>query len=446
MSAQRQRLWEAVAVRVVVSALILGAGFTGMWGLMKLRRAPAEVDVEEPAIRVEAVSVERGDYPVSIVGFGEVIPLDVSVISCEVSGRVVEVNPRLEAGERLQEGEVLVRIDDRDYRAAREEAVAAVQQLKTTLRKLNLQLGYDKERLALQVRNRDLAAKEFERVRQLLEASKVGSLAAVEAAERAYNAAATQVVSLEQSIELLPVQIAETEHSLAGAEARLARAGTNLERCLLKAPFTCRVKSARIELGQLAAPSQPVATLADDSVLEVRVPVDSVDARKWLEFTPDAAQGKGQTWFASLDHRPCRIRWTEDPDGHVWQGRLHRVVDFSTDTRTLVLAVRTDGVAGGGTTALPVAEGMFCKVEIPGRGLESVFRVPRTAVTYEHKLYVARSNRLQTISVSVEYVDNRYSYISAGLSGGDRVITTRLIDPLEGSLLDLADRHGEDDS
>jgi len=416
-----------------------------MFGLMKLRRPPAEAAVEESSLSVEAVIVERGDYPVSIVAFGEVSPLDVSVISCEVFGRVVEVNPLLETGERLRQGDVLVRIDDRDYRAARDEALASVRQLEKTLAKLNLQLRYDKERLALQVRTRDLAAKEFERVRKLLEDSKVGSQASVEGAERAYNAAATQVISLEQSIDLLPIQIAETEQALAGARARLARTEANLERCVLTAPFDCRVKSAQVELGQLAAPSQPVATLTDDSILEIHVPVDSVDARKWLQFSPHSA-GEEQTWFASIERRSCRIRWTEDPDGHVWQGKLHRVVDFSTATRTLVLAVRVDGETGGAATALPLAEGMFCKVEIPGRGLKSAFRVPRTAVTYDQNLYVARSNRLETVAVRVEYVDGRYSYISSGLSAGDRVITTRLIDPLEGSLLDVSDRHGEDAS
>jgi multidrug efflux pump subunit AcrA (membrane-fusion protein) len=445
MSNRQQKLWEVVTIRVVVSLLILGAGFGGMSALMKLKRPPAEVAVQESTLRVEAVTVEQGDYPVSIVAFGEVSLLNVSVISCEVSGRVVEVNPLLEVGERLGEGDVLVRIDERDYRAAREEAVASVKQLETTLTKLNLQLRYDKERLALQVRTRDLAAKEFERVRKLLENSKVGSLAAVEGAERAYNAAATQALSLEQSIELLPVQIAETEQALAGARARLARAEANLERCILKAPFDCRVKSARVELGQLAAPSQPLATLADDSTLEIHVPVDSVDARKWLQFSPQAAV-EDRTWFASIERRTCRIRWTEDLDGHVWQGELHRVVDFSAATRTLVLAVRIDGDVGGAATALPLAEGMFCKVEIPGRGLESVFRVPRTAVTYDHNLYVARTNRLATVAVRVEYVDDRYSYISTGLSVGDRVVTTRLIDPLEGSLLDVSDRSGEDAS
>lgn len=441
----RQRLWESVAIRGVVAVLILAAGFGGMRVLVKLRRPPVEVELQETALRVEAVSVEPGDYPVSIVGFGEVVPLNVSMVSCEVSGRVVEVNPRLEVGERLKAGDVLVRIDDRDYRAVRDEALAAVEQLETAVTRLKLQLRYDRERFALQVRNRDLAAKEFERARTLLADSKVGSLAAVEAAERASNSAATQVVTLEQAIALLPVQIVETEKSLDAARARLARAEANLERCVPKAPFDCRVKLALVELGQLAAPNQPVATLADDSVLEIHVPVDSVDARKWLEFNPPE-ETKGQTWFASLKPRPCGVRWTEDAAGHAWKGELHRVVDFSPATRTLVLAVRMDGAVSGTATALPLAEGMFCKVEIPGRGLTSVYRVPRTAVTYEHTLYVVRTNRLQTVSVSVEYVDDRHSYISAGLSRGDRVITTRLIDPLEGSLLDVATGTGENDT
>ncbi len=435
MTEKKQRLGEAIAIRVVVSLLIIAAGVAGLKLLAGLSKPPAEAEITETAIRVDVTTAERGAYPVTIVGFGEVKPLDTTVLSCEVSGRVVEVNPRLEAGERLETGDLIVRIDDRDYRAARDEALATTRQLSNTIARLELQLRYDKERLDLLLRNRDLAKTEFERASKLLKESSVGSQVAVDAAERAYNTAATQVVGLEQSLESLPVQLAETKQNLAAATARLTRTGVSLDRCTVKAPFACRVKSAGVELGQLASPNQPLATRVDDSVLELYVPVDSVDARKWLEFTADSGKATAR-WFGIPKPVPCTIRWTEELRGHTWTGTLHRVVDFSSDTRTLVLAIRSDQNAAAPAGSLPLAEGMFCRVEIPGRPLESVFRVPRESVSYDEKLYVARSNRLVTVDVNVEYVDSSHSYLSAGISEGEQVITTRLVDPLEGSLLD----------
>lgn len=443
---RQQKRWESIAVRAVASVLIIAAGISAMRFLAKRRKPPTEAEIEETAIHVEAMTVSAGSYPVFIVGFGEATPLNVSVVSCEVSGRVVEVNPRLEPGECLQEGDLIARIDDRDYRAAQQEAVAMAKQLEGTITRLKLQLRYDKERLDLLVKNRDLAKTEFERARKLLTESRVGSQAGVDAAERILNTAAAQVVTLQQSLELQPVQLVEAEQSLEAAKARLARATLNLERCTVKAPFTCRVKSAAIELGQLASPNQPLATLADDSVLEIHIPVDSVDARKWLTFTLNEKPPEGNTWFAAPRPVSCRIRWTEDLDGHSWQGSLHRVVAFSSDTRTLVLAVRVHGATTVRAGVLPLTEGMFCRVEIPGREVTSVFRVPRAAVTFEGELHTVKSNRLATVRVAVEYVDDAYSYISSGLVEGNPVITTRLIAPLEGSLLDVTLDGEADDS
>jgi len=444
-AAHQQKLWEAIVVRVVTSLLIIAVGLAGMALLAKMRKPPTQAEITETAIRVEVMTAESGDYPVTILGFGGVMPLNVSLLSCEVSGRVTEVNPRLEAGERLAEGDLIVRIDDRDYRAAHDEALATTKQLENTVNRLKLQLRYDKERLDLAERNLQLAKTEFERARKLLSESNVGSQVAVDAAERAFNTAATQAVSLRQSLETLPVRIAETEQNLVAAGARLARTEINLERCTVRAPFACRVKAASGELGQLASPTLPLATLVDDSVLELHVPVDSVDARKWLEFTADADADK-PGWFGAPRPVACRVSWTEDLDGHAWTGTLHRVVDFSSDTRTLVLAVRVDRNSTATSGSLPLAEGMFCRVEIPGRQLRSVFRVPRQSVTYEQELYAARSNRLATVRVRVEYVDDSYSYISRGIDEGDRIVTTRLVDPLEGSLIDATPRKEATDS
>jgi len=88
--------------------------------------------------------------------------------------------------------------------------------------------------------------------------------------------------------------------------------------------------------------------------------------------------------------------------------------------------------------SLPLVEGMFCTVRIPGKQLKNVVRLPRWAVTFDNTVYIVNGeNRLKTIPVTVARTEGETIYVSAGLNPGDTVITTRLIDPLENALLEV---------
>ena len=186
-------------------------------------------------------------------------------------------------------------------------------------------------------------------------------------------------------------------------------------------------------------------TLADDSTLEIQVPLDSLDARKWLQFT-NSSPAPDTAWFSALKPVSCRIRWSEDKAGHSWKGTLHRVVKFEQKTRTLTVAVRVSGrdVISTVDGRLPLVDGMFCAVSIPGRTLENVFQLPREAVSFENTVHVVVDSRLKTIPVEVARIDGDTTYVSGGLKNGDTVITTRLIDPLENSLIEIT-RHVKGD-
>jgi membrane fusion protein, multidrug efflux system len=172
-------------------------------------------------------------------------------------------------------------------------------------------------------------------------------------------------------------------------------------------------------------------------VLEIQVPLDSRDVRQWLQFRAAGPSTAG-AWFGEPEAVTCKIRWTEDKQGHVWHGMLHRVVTFDQKTRTVTVAVRVASQdALSGDKQLPLVEGMFCEVEIPGRKLENAFQVPRSAVSFKNTVFMAKNRRLKTIPVEVARVDNDYAYITGGLSNGDRVITTRLVDPLENARLEI---------
>ncbi len=436
-----------ILLRVVLCALILVAGFTGMMALANLKKPPAEVRLEERPIRVETLSATLSDVPVSITGYGEVRSLDVVPISPEVSGRIVRIHSKLEVGEVVLSGELLFEIDKTDYEAAFQEGKSAVDRWKQSVRILERRYALDGERLKTLVRNRDLAKQEFERLETLFALDSVGARSNVDDAERAYNLAADQADQMAQAVELYPMQIGEAKSSLSSALAGLSVAEANLKRCMVYAPFKGRLKQVSVKPGQYVAPGNPIVTLADDSVLEIHVPIDSRDARDWLKFDPGRAL-EGAAWFSGLEKVECEIGWTEDAAGHKWTGVLHRVVRFDANTRMLHLAVRVEAskAISNGDNALPLVEGMFCSVAIPGKTLKNVFEVPRWAVSFENTIYVSENNRLKTVPVTVARTQGETALVSSGIKPGDLVVTTRLTNPLENSLLEIAPAYQSDKS
>ncbi len=441
-SKKSNRPKKHVMIRIVVCAVIIVFGWAGMNGLARLKRPPVEANTEERAIRVRAVTVAPRDYPVTITGYGEARALTVVTIAPEVSGRVVHTHPALKVGQVIPAGETLFRIDPADYEAGLQEARAGVALWQSSVARLNKQLAIDTQRLKTLKRNAQLAKTEFERVRRLFEADRVGTRSGVDQAEQAFNRALDQADQMAQAVSLYPLQIREAESSLVSAKARLAVAETNLARCTVSTAFDARIKSVTLETGQYVSSGQNVLTLADDTILEIQVPLDSRDARRWLQFETPVANLDATAWFADLTPVECVIRWTEDKNGPAWTGILHRVVKFDQQTRTLTVAVRVSAESAKSRNgrSLPLVEGMFCEVAIPGMTMHQVYRLPRQAVNFENHAYlVSQDNRLKTVTVDVERAQGEYVYVGTGLAPGDTVIVTRLIDPLENALLDIVE-------
>ncbi len=422
----------AIAVSCVV-ILFLGIGTFFMLPLF--RQEPAQAEPRETAMPVEAIEVEPEAVQTLIRGYGTVRPVTTVELAPEVGGRVVETHPNLEVGKVVPAGETLFRIDPRSYEAQVADLRSTAEQLRASIGRLRIQYETDRARLQIRERNRDLARQEFERLRELFETDEVGTRSGVEQAERAYNAAQDELDRLEMDLRLYPVQIEEAQRNLEAAQARQTRQEIDLDRTEVKAPFDARIRTRSIRTGQYVSAGSKVLSLSDDSVLELSVPLNSGDARRWLQFNNQRIND-GKAWFTGLEPVEVRIRWTED-DSHFWYGQVARVEQFDEGTRTLTVAVQVPGenaVSAAGHV-LPLVEGMFCEVEIPGRTLDSVYRVPRSAVSFQSTVYTANENRLQTVPVVMAYERDGEAVIAEGLNPGDHVVTTRLVNPLENAQL-----------
>jgi len=435
---------KRVLISVAGCATILLLGFTGKAILASFRKPPAQIETSERVLRVEATQVQPADVPIVITQFGVVRTLNTVSITPEVSGQIVEIHPNLEVGMLIPANETLFRIDSRTYEARVKEVEAAVAQSEASLSRLEKQYATDRERLKTIERTRDLAKAEYERRRSLMVEDQVGTQSGVDTAEQAWNAAEDAYDLLNQAITLYPIRIEEANGALASARANLESAQIDLKRTRVTAPFDARVKSVDLEKGQyvgtggFGGAGGPVLVLADDSVLEISVPLDSREARRWLQFDGEK-DASDVAWFSNLKPVACEIRWTEDPEGHCWEGVLDRVQQFDPETRTLTVAIRVDGsrALSKDEAALPLVEGMFCSVSIPGLVLENAYRLPNSAVSFEETAYLAVDGRLRTVPVKVSHRTGEYVCVTEGLSPGDIVITTRLTNPLENTLLDI---------
>jgi len=87
---------------------------------------------------------------------------------------------------------------------------------------------------------------------------------------------------------------------------------------------------------------------------------------------------------------------------------------------------------------LALVEGMFCEVAIPGKIAKSVFRVPAETVSHEQTVFVAADNRLKTVPVTIVYRSAREVFVRGALADGDILVTSRLGNPVENSLLEVS--------
>ena len=428
---------RASLIPIAVGALALCAGTGTLIALIALREPPAEASAtdREKTIQVETVCVHPKDVPVTITGWGQAKAINTVKIAPEVSGRVVEIHPNLLVGGTVPKGGTLFVIDRAPYDARAAEARAHVAQLESTLARLKTEWDNERQRVASMERARDLAKAQFDRLGGLMQ-DEVGTQTSVDEAERTYVSAKDQTDQLVHDLDVFPLRARETEGLLESAKAQLDAAELDVNRTRVDAPFDARVTSVDLKKDQVVQAGAPVVTLADDSLLEISVPLNASDARQWLRFdgdgpAPDAA------WFAHLAKVECAVRWSEQPDKPAWTGAVERVESFDQESRTLTVAVRVLGSeARTSTEGLPLVEGMFCQVEIPGKTMRQVYEIPAHALSrFENTVYLSVGNRLKTVPVEVIRSGGDSVYVSGGLEPGALVVTTRLVNPLENSAL-----------
>lgn len=422
-----------VIPRIVLSLLILGAGIAAMTYFKSLKKPPHRGGIKERILQVEVKKAMPQSVKTRLKGFGVARVVTRIKLSAEVAGRITYTHPGFEKGRTIPKDEIIFKIDPADYISELKVLRAGLDQKKSLLAGIEQQFKADKLRVKTIQRTMDLSRAEYERVRVLLEDNSIGNRSELDKSEQSLNNAIDAYDQMKRSLSLYPVQIREAVAGIASVAANMDKAAANLDRCSITAPFTCRIVDIAMEEGEYATKGSQIVTLADDSSLEIEVSLDAVEASLWLDFE-DRGADNISAWFPKPRPVPCEIAWIEDKKA-IFQGVVERLVEFDQTSRTMTLAVKFDPLDNCKGCS-PLVAGMFCSVSIPGKTIEGLFRVPRWLVSADNTVYISRENRLKTVIVNKVYADGDEVFLS-GITPGDLLITTRLVDPLENSALKI---------
>jgi membrane fusion protein (multidrug efflux system) len=185
---------------------------------------------------------------------------DVTPISPHVAGFVAEV--AVKDNELVQSGQLLVRLDDRDTRAAADHAQAVLAQRAATL--ASLQAKYEVQQSAIQQASADLDAKTAQAGFAKVDAERYHTLAlsnygsrqdsertsALDAQARAgVSAAQAALAAAKQQLSVLNADIAEATAAVAQARADLETARLNLGYAEIRSPIDGYVGNRAARVG-----------------------------------------------------------------------------------------------------------------------------------------------------------------------------------------------------
>jgi RND family efflux transporter MFP subunit len=355
------------------------------------RGAPIPVPVVEPPLL---------SLPRQWLGYGVVRPIDAANVSARVASTVVEVPARLKVGEPVVTGEVLVRLDDSDYRRSVDSATQQLASLDAQLGALEVERTGLQERMKLAESDLALAREDERRVGN---AAAAGAIAPreVDRARGGVLVAERLLSQLRESLGMMVPRRTSLQAQQEGAASALGQARASLERCTIASPITGVLQSFSLEIGENVMPGQPVARVVDDSRVEVPITLPSA-AR--------ASVKRGDRVRITSSRVPARMRGAQGSEVVAAVSRIEPEDDAVSRTMTVYAEVAQSDAKG-----IMLAPGDFAEaiVESPPEGTRTV--VPRRAVRAERVL-VVRDGMLASMPVTVEYA---FRGEVDGLSTGD---------------------------
>jgi len=353
---------------------------------MYMNRPPSALaEPEERVVTVEVAEAVRENIRIPVQAQGTVSPVRQTSIISEVKGRIVEVSDSFNVGSFARKGDVLLRIDPRDYQTSLLRAQAAVASAQSNL--------------AQEEGRAQVARQEWNKLPK-------GSQRSQQAKE----------------LYLRVPQLELAKAQVLAAMADLNTARDNLERTIITAPYDALIRSKHADLGEYVAPGSTLADIFSVDYAEVRLAIP----QSKLTYLDLPGVGGYSGSESSVD-----LYTDVSGDVNHWPAQLHRTEGvFDERSRVLFTVVRIEdpyALQESTTHTLPLRIGTFVNANISGREIEDLITLPRHILRPGNLVWIVdKDMKLRNRKVTVLRTGGDNIYVSAGLDDGNLVSLTSL--------------------
>jgi multidrug efflux pump subunit AcrA (membrane-fusion protein) len=251
-------------------ALVMFVGLAATTTLMATAPQHDASSVEEKIWPVTTMQVKAAELSPELRLFGRVETPHHAQLTAAVTATVSTVNVR--EGELVEEGQILVVLDDADEKLRTQEAATDVAEAQATLESTRRQHAVDVEVLQHMRQLYELTVAKRDRLQKLQRQN----LVAAEQLEDTRAAVARQAIELagqQLKVDSHPQRLEIAEVTLERARALLEQQELRLARTLVTAPFCGRISSVEVSPGDRISEGQMLVRVYDTDALQVRVTI-----------------------------------------------------------------------------------------------------------------------------------------------------------------------------
>lgn len=396
-------------LKITLPALLLAAGVVGTSYLIETKPALEPSPPTERVWTVDAIQVGLEDIQPKIRLFGTIFAVRELQLRALVPGQVVEVHPDLVEGESIRRGELILAIDEFEYRSALQEGEALLAEAKARL--VELEANQLAEERAMQHDRGILALleRDLERAEQL---STQGHISDQTLDQTRLEASRQQrAVTLRQNaVDIAMARLVQQKEVLKRLEVKVQMARYDLERVRLKAPFDGVFRGIGVQVGQLLRVDDKIGSLIDTSRLEARFHVS------------DAQYGRLIGTEQGIVGRGAQVIWQAGQREIVLEAIVERAgaqIDAATGGVELFARITDTEVASH------LRPGAFVEVVMPDRYYGNVAQVPETVLHPDNIAYAVVDGRLFPRRVEIVARVGNDILLHGEIADGEFLVTTQ---------------------
>lgn len=322
--------------------------------------------VKSNSIPVEVKKISLEDYRITLDSYGLVKPSVQTQITSQVSGKILYINENFSDGGYLKKGELLIEVEDIDYKADVKIAQASL-----------------------------LLAKQ-----ELLEEQAQGKQAKANWKKFNKNEEANALV-------LRTPQLESAKANLLSAKASLQKAEIQLKRTKIYAPYNARVVSKDVNIAEVISSSSSIGTIYSSKELEISLPIKNNDIKFLDEILQNNKKIKVEL-YSSISNKTYEAEVSGSQSS----------IDEESNQFYIIAKIKKD------TNSLKISE--YLKAKIKTVKIQNAIVIPNESIYLNEYVYIEKESRIYRRNIKILSQEDEKSLISSGLKEDEKLVLTTL--------------------